>query len=371
MTTPAPAIFWDRTRRSTDQKCPRRRYWAFEHGGLGISPRQSAAALSFGIALHGVIEGTLLDDPARVGAALLAYQDEVATRYATHADAEVITRQHVGLLRGMQLGFTRLVLPALRAEYDIEVVEQSLAYAHAPGFRYGFKPDVILRRKDDGTFWYVDWKSTAKADNKWMKSWDRAIQLHLAAYAFEQVTGKPITGVIVQGFLKGRKEDDAYLASPLIGGWTRPEVPPMLPAQFAAKRPREWKGWRAISAFDLLGGQEEWFDLLGESLLSEFPRTAPIFLQRDIVESTFRQAAWREREIAAAKMTLLQSGVDARERDLLLERAFPQTFDACEPAWGEPCEYLHCCWTPEVAEDPLATGLFVPREPHHSTEFEE
>lgn len=364
---PQAAIFWDRTRRERDQKCARSRWHSFEAGGRGYSLRRQSPHLALGIALHGGIEGILRGDRGAVQEALFVYSCYLDSVWADHANKDAIIRERMGLLNGFLIGFERLVLPNLLLEYELVLVESSQVLDHN-GIRYGFKPDVILRRRADGTLWYIDWKSTAKVDRKWLASWHKAIQLHLAAYAYEQVLGERIEGVIVQGFLKGRLDDD-QLSSPLLNGWHKPADPPLLPALYAATRPKEWKGWKAINCWDM-GGQEAWFDLLGDQLLSQFPRTEPIFLEREIVESTLRQAAWREKEIAAAKSVLLGDSSEEVKQSLL-ERVFPQNFGQCEPAWGEPCDYCHLCWSPEIAEDPEGSGLFVPREPHHSTEYVE
>jgi hypothetical protein len=364
-----PLHFWSRTAREVDRRCQRERYHLTEVGGQGIVPAQTAEPLETGIDLHRGLERIHQGEDPQVVAddVFKAACPSIAERYADHPDLEVIVAERAFLLRGWMLGHARVVLPNLLSEFKIVSIEASTGWNHAPGLVFGFKPDLILERLDDGTLWYWEAKSTANTSAKWFKSWEFDLQVHLTALAYRELKGVPLAGTIIQGYAKGRKDyDTGHLSSPLIGGWMKPADPPLLPAQYALRRPQSWKGWKQVSVTDM--GQDQWFDLFSPAdLASEFPATAPIFLNEDLAFSALRQAEWREREIAASRLVLRDPSTPEGVKAAVVERVFPMT-GKCSPSWGEPCAYLRACWEPLVADDPLGSGVFIPREPHHEVE---
>jgi hypothetical protein len=132
------------------------------------------------------------------------------------------------------------------------------------------------------------------------------------------------------------------------------------------KRPKQWKGWRRIDVEqDYPGGQAAWVQAWGEEILQLFPQTQPILLNQEILDATLEQADWREREIAASRLVMLGDS-EERVKGAALNRFFPQNFKQCRPAWGFDCDFKRCCWQPEIGVDPVGSGLYEPRIPHHS-----
>jgi hypothetical protein len=54
--------------------------------------------------------------------------------------------------------------------------------------------------------------------------------------------------------------------------------------------------------------------------------------------------------------------------EVFLDERFPMHTRACD--YPTKCQYQDVCWNPTVGRDPLASGLFVPRQPHHELERE-
>ena len=67
-------------------------------------------------------------------------------------------------------------------------------------------------------------------------------------------------------------------------------------------------------------------------------------------------------------VTLAQKAIDTTDQevyDLVLAEFFPHIRKHCEFHFGGPCEYKDLCWKPEVASDPVGSGLYQIRMPHH------
>ena len=95
-----------------------------------------------------------------------------------------------------------------------------------------------------------------------------------------------------------------------------------------------------------------------EALLAEqFPRTPLIFPDDDLIDTFFKQRAMRQTEIEMAN-ELLKVAEDEDAKREILNVAYPQKFDACNPGWGKECVFRHICFGHNP--DPLTMG-YVPR----------
>lgn len=351
--------FIDRTRVTTDWKCPRARYWAFEYLGRGVSPARRALYFDIGDAVHKSLDalsrGEALDG---VCAVHLARFREMQSPHYTGELAWKLEEQ-VCLIEGMIRGWYRSVLPRLTEEFEVVAIEEEFVYEVAPGLTMGVKPDKLLRRRSDGTLWYRETKTLGYLGKDWSLQWQRAIQLHTTAFIVGAHLQEEVSGVIVEGLYKGY-DREGKATSPFAYGYARPGTirgPEIMP---------EWRaGCRKIPIWsDYPGGCRAWAASLPTEVLSnQFIETPPIFLQRRLVEAFLRQVAIREEVIrrAAEVDDDLQDGG-------LLDTVFPQHFSECAPAIGVPCAYADCCFNPVVGEDPVRSGLYTPRVPHHTTE---
>lgn len=57
------------------------------------------------------------------------------------------------------------------------------------------------------------------------------------------------------------------------------------------------------------------------------------------------------------------------KREELLDFFFPQHDNHCL-RYGSPCSFSEVCFNDMVGDDPLGSGLYQIRTPHHSTETE-
>jgi hypothetical protein len=247
------------------------------------------------------------------------------------------------------------------AEYPlILAVEQEMTYEYE-GIIFMAKPDLVAVDRE-GRVVYIEYKSTSSKREEWVNSWTTAVQLHSTSRAIERALKTEVDAVIVQGLYKGY-ESYGKQGSPFCYAYRRPGQPP-----FSKEDIRyDYKpGYQRHPVWQLEAGVAGWVEKMPETILADqFPRTPPILIDDDLVESFFRQRLMREREIDLANSMLAIPEADEESRRAVLDTSFPQRFDQCTPPYGAPCPYRQLCHG--HVPDPYKAG-FRPRQPHHTLE---
>jgi len=369
----------DRTRTTTDWTCKKERFYLTEYGGTGIVSAKGKTELDFGTDIH----DALAELARRVGAA------DVVGPLAREAYSRVRERETVALghQRATQLaaiaegalrGYVRCVWPQVLQLYDIVAVEQEVTYKLTDWLTFMARPDLILRSKADGTYWYWEYKTTGQRVEDWLKQWPKAVQVHSAIVAAESTMGLKIAGCIIQGLSKGYKYKDD-LRSPFCEGW-RYLGGSDVTYSYTYMRS---KGWERFATWDHPDGVAGWVEGMPPDLLSDqFPRTQPIFLRRDLSDRFFNQLVIREEKIKKGveyiRMLAKQAELDPTKQvevelsiQNIMDEVFPMTFAQCTGRYGKyDCSMLEACWNPRVGADPVGSGLYVPRTPHHQLEID-
>ena len=356
--------FTDRSRTELDWKCPRARYWSTEHGGIGLSPVADAPELVFGKALHEAFDrfarhvgpGTPIEALALpLRAELLR---DLAPLFPDFTRAQELAVIGEGLLRA----FALVTWPQLMRDYEVVSPEVEVTYPLSPSVTFMARPDLILRRRDDHTFWYIEYKTTSSNEDRWINAWLKAVQLHSGVFAARATLRLPIEGAIVVGLYKGYadRRREGQRRSPFAYCWRTDDVPGVLAPKIAYEARRQ-KGWFLAPTWDLPIPFATYVREMPEGLLREqLPQTPPIFLREDMVETFFAQRAMREERLAEWHA----AGAPASALDSL----FPQQFSQCSPGWGYSCAFADACWLPHIGAAPLESGSFVQRVPHHAPE---
>lgn len=367
MDSPKLIRLYDRSRVTTDWKCPRSRYWQYEYKGKGIVGGGLQLYLYMGSAIHDGLSALargvdidLIADAARkqMIEALLAHSNGEVEEFA-------FANEQAALVEGIIRGFHKYVWPSLIARYPrVLHVEEEMLLEH-DGLGFMSKPDLVLATEDGSEVVYVEYKSTASKKDDWINSWSTAVQLHSTIRAVEATTGVKINSVIVQGLYKG------YVSygkqnSPFCYCYKRNGNPPFTQDAVAF----EYKaGFKRFPVWELEGGVKGWIEGMPEDVLaSQFPQTPPIFVKDDLIDAFFLQRTVREKEIALALDWLEATEGDEEAQKMVMSTSFPQKFSECQPGWGSPCGYRLLCHGPQ--RDPLDSG-FVWREPHHLAEMEQ
>lgn len=359
----APLHYYTRSHRVRDEVCPRSRYWWSVYGGRGIERDGEAFELSFGTLVHTALAGLM--DPAGGQSLDELVSNGVESLGILLAGRDELTqREYQTLFEAFVRGFARVVRPRLLEQYEVVSIEREFTRDQGEGIRVGVKPDLILRRKFDGTLWYVEYKTTGNVKKEWLESWNTSVQLMAGAMLAGETLGEPVEGCIIQGLYKGYKYQ-GELRTPLVYRWRKPGLPGETD-EIVAERPTRWAGWHREGLWEGEGGVAAWIEQMPEEvLLGQFPQTPPIFLNKELVETWLRQSAIREGEIDA-----VQRGFDAGQEMApeTLDRTFPQYFSQCKSTWGRGCDFFDCCWFPHIGADPIGSGLYRERQFHHEGE---
>lgn len=326
----------DRTTITTDQECGEKRRWYKEEGGKGIVPLKEPIYYAQGSQLHHDLASSLL------GVSI----DGILTSIEWPSEATFEVKEPISRRIGMIMAFDKWVKPILLKDREVVMVEKELILDRSP-LQIACTADAVLGEPDRADLECLDFKSVAILGKGWFDHWRYAIQLHINMAAIEEELGRPCRRARIIGWFKG-KEEGALLRHPYVygysdglNGWSG-----------------DWKrDWTLRPVWEYNGASpiesiRNWVDLLGEEVaLNQFPFSAPVGFDPRLLDICVHERTEREREIAL--------GV-AR---------FEHSFERCRPTIGAVCPYLEACHNASIEADPIGSGLYVPRTPHHEVEL--
>lgn len=367
--------YFDTSRVAEDWRCPRARYWKYEHAGRGVVNLPTSFNLMLGIILHKGLEAVVAGKQhidGIVKTALVEFRKGATT---DHYEQLFLAEQQA-VLEGHLRGFHRHQWPQLQREFPgLFAIERevTLPLGEVPGFdpRTGepcraqlvfmAKPDLLLLDKSNRLV-YIEYKTTSSNKEQWLDSWIKAPQLHVYARAIEHSLGQLPEAMIIQGLYKGFYSHGKFNSN-LAYGYRRRGKP---------GKPDSWMfeylaGYRKAPSWDYPGGVKAYIEAMPEHVLAaQFIQTPPIYYDAGIAEAFFRQRRIREGRIAADAEVMMAQGWGPHDLPDLMDRTFPQTLSACTPGWGSICDYVGLCSGP-ARVDPLQVG-YEWRRPHHEPE---
>lgn len=341
-----------KSRSEVDQRCRRERFLSSIYGGHGIEPIIEPLELAFGNVIHHSI-GMNYRDAELAGHVARNLMLDYIERYLIQ---DPVKLEYPILAEALVFGFLHHVWPGMMEEYDVEAVEMKASYVDPKtGVRWRTRPDLLLRRKHDGSLWYWELKTHGVDPSSFTKMWARKAQLHLGALALEQEHGLQVEGIIVQGFHKGNKYKGS-LRSRLVGGYRRVAPPSVGRTTY---RLDHAKGFEWFLANEYPDGVQGWVAQIPRETVAEtFPVTPPIAPNWKWVAEFLESQGAREVEIARAVDSIDQA-TSMEELDKILNVSFPKNTEACEdPVRHTRCQYYDACWNPVVSRDPIASGLY-------------
>jgi hypothetical protein len=338
----------DRTSVEADETCGMKRWWFLHEEGRGIVLAAEPPPLRDGIAIHASL------------AALLESQELVLPEPPLDPDQDLWESwaRQVGWL----VAFHEWVWPQWFAPfYDIVDVEKELVIERE-GLWVAFTPDIVLRSRATNRLVVVDFKSVGMQGKEWHESWPFAVQLHLNQRGVAEEYQEPVSHAIVVGLTKGQPRD-GKLRHPYVWAYSDGE-----------NWSTDWrKNWDLRPLWEYgSGGAEgirEWVLRLGPDVgLSQFPVSVPIVEDRAMVEEWLEERAEREAEVSDFLTRRLT--MQPQEIAPVFKLVFPKRRIHCKKAMGGACPYLHACWNADIGNDPLGSGLYVRRIPHHDVEVD-
>jgi hypothetical protein len=333
----------DRTTITTDWTCQRARWWYKHEGGTGIVPAYEPEYFEDGRAIHEDMAAIAIDTP-------LADIISPVLERLVGADTQLL-RERLTRRVAWACGVSHYIEPLTRQTWRNHQCESELILDRSPLW-VACTPDRVLQHLDNPTvFVYREYKSVSMITGRWASHWRTAIQMHIGLKAYEEETGiKPAYGEVM-GLNKGQWKD-GYLHHPYVWAWTKGDE--WFP-EWAYGRERQ-------PVWDYPDGIEAWVLKCGEEVaMKQFPFSHPIYLNERLLDDLITSQTFRELQVSYI-------AAECQTDPLIRARVFPCNFERCEPVVGAPCVYLDACHNEEVNSDPLGSGLYIPRTPHHEME---
>lgn len=252
--------------------------------------------------------------------------------------------------------FGELIWPYLMEHFEVVKYEWEIILQRDPLW-IAIKPDLILRNKKTGKLIYIEYKTTATIQSGFATHWPYASQLHLGMKAVEEELGEKVDYAQVIGFYKGRY-GYGRLQNRLVWGYFNDTT-----QQWSGEYQRA-TGWRPRPVWEYDPGVQGWVSgVLSDQQRRElFVWSEPVYLDDRQLIHIVERRKYRQEEIERVK------GV-CGEDEILRNIHFEKRTTECKPIWGSECPYLACCFNKSVGDNPLKSGLFVPRTPHHEVEL--
>lgn len=421
-------ILTDRSRIEDHEKCPRRRYWRYHYGGKGL---EKAGDLKLdariGTGCHdGIEEGLQTVTTSMRSVVAEKAGDAFALDCCNVLSGVTLTdQQQHDIKEGSQIvtaltyAWLRTVAPRLLSEGEVLAIEKELTVdlpvATPDGstiVRLMTRPDIIWRRKSDGTIFIRNLKTTRRADVKFTEKWALDQQTlseplavdewlrHKDGYndavpalqPYEQVCG----GVIIDGLVTGEVLWDKYRSlfyhnNSLIYCWRSGDIGVGSKVEFYPKyewtctaphkfangrkceggRTHKLSGVTKVAVADAYpGGIISWIDYL----IANHPDVVAesVIELQPVIRSDYQIERWKRqvlpREVAISRWATQVNAAEPEQVDAALDAAFPMHTSNGNCLYPGKCFAFDLCHG-TAAADPLAAGYQF-RVPNHPQEKE-
>lgn len=413
------AITWltDRSRYETGTgRCPRQRYLGYHAGptGYGYVKRGESLPLATGIYTHVGCESLCAilmaqdrlptDEEVRVSIAhaLGQYEKKIIDRgfrgLLQSESSDFILREQMALVEGMIWAFRLLILPWLHHEFRLISVEKEESPYPLGDGSIGLmqRLDALGERRMTGALAYLDIKTTGRSSDQFSEEWEIKPQLALNTLGCLDRYGKEVSELFVIGLNKGyRKKGSDEITrqeSPFCYGYRRPANPPLAAEEWlpsyewidaSGQTKRAGRDYKKAPTFEYPnGGVEGWVKQLPESVLKkQVFLIGPLIRQTTQVEMLARQIAGEEEkwqkvlwDLYGVQQILIGAGTAPEQVQshpmfqAELDRLVPCSWN-CRPFGAKhQCEFVDLCMRQPGWEDPIASGKYAPRLPHHEPE---
>lgn len=348
----------DRSGAELDDKCGQAYFWNRKFGGIGIVPKEESKHLTVGALTHEDMHmAATMEDISETK--IKAIVDGILDGL-TAGEQELQQRMEMLYRRlGWFIAWLLFMEPAVRETYETITTEAEMVLDRDPLW-VSVTPDRIVRHRSSGHLEYWEYKTTISASTKWMMSWVYKIQLHLGIAVVQEELEKPVKHAHVIGLMKGTEDYNGNLRHPYVYAYHNTETQEWTHDYQKARS----AAWTKRGVWFYPDGLVAWVKKLGsEVALAQFPMSPPVALNADMLnEWTFRR-----------KMRLMRINRAPEHGGNLQEKMHWVTFEKkqnqCRPPFGDQCPYLQACWNAEIGKDPIGSGIYVKRQPHHQLEI--
>jgi hypothetical protein len=342
----------------------------------------------------------------------------ISASAATEAD-EWLWQEQSALVEGEVRAYARIPalfgkgLKHLLEQFDVLEVEREGEWELDANLVFMSRPDALLRSRADNSLYLLSYKTASQWDVRKARDAEHDMQGLSEGVEVERRLGERIMGIRYEYLLKGSRYQDRDLSarfgfnvwaqrSHLVrayqgdAGWCwsydfLKDDGSSSKLYYKAWRPRAvWeempiRNWIdmldastiAMSAYDPTVGMEPrevgWRSeaqaqgyTTTHPLDDIFPAPLTVYRSDDQLRDWIEQVEAQERRVAEA-VAEVAAAVDEGEKRSRLNVLFPMTRHACE--YPSTCSLSAVCWGGEdIRRDPLASGLYRPRQPHHAVE---
>lgn len=333
----------DRTSIEVDWECGMKYWWYKYAQGGGVVPAQTEEYFEVGRDIHTDTEGF----PKGM------HWSEILATLPTFESCEgdQFKLEQLARRRGWIIAFGHIIWPYITEHFTVYAIEKDLIFDRSPLW-VQVKPDLLLESKKTGELVYIEYKSSATIGPKFALHWPTAIQMHLGIKAAEEDCGRKVSYGHVIGFDKGGWR--GRLVHPFVWGYR---------SEKGEVKAKYTYGWDHYPAWEYEDHTKWVTDLCGEEVMREqFCWSEPIFYDERLIENVVKRRLAREKELALL-------APQCEENEELRNLTFEMRTTKCQPTFGSPCAYKACCFNATVGADPLKSGMYVKRVPHHELDL--
>lgn len=340
---------------------------------------------------------------------------------------ETITEQSI-LIAGLLWVVRIKYLPWLQQTYKIILVEQerlhverctcgagerSSVYAHTDqclAVALMLRNDMLGQHRVSGNLAYFEVKTTGWGGDAWVEQWETDPQLALGTIDLPEQYQKEVTELFIVGLHKGGRKRNPYnpedlmrrQQSALCYGYYKPGNPPLGADQWLPTwewtddtgqvrranktyqrrgvwklKESDWSTWRAYAEQDpTLAPEEFWVRTLPLSVVDKICFILGPMNRQDAqlqqVRANFvgEEDQWRQRLWELYELQQ-QHAWSSEEFQREFNRIVPKSWN-CRPFGKDAqCEHVAICHREEGWQDPIGSGRYVPRKPHHQPEVDQ
>lgn len=388
------------------------RYLGYHAGpdGYGLQREGLSVPLATGtythLALAGIVQACLDETggqgrcreetaEAIIAGVAEAYRAEAKQKlFAGTSTGERLVEEQVWLVQALVWGWYRVSLPEMLKGYEVVAIEREFEYEAAPGIVQMTRPDLVLRSRATKGLLLRDFKTASSINAGYVEEYRESVQMAAATKAVEAVLGEPVLMYEVDVLLKGGRRADynpdsgAYdgperQQSCLVYGYKRPGNPPLQEESWQpqwrylgadGKHHTLGRGWSKAPAWERWTPREWVLEQLPYELVAEqFVLIGPYRRQEHLIEQYFRgmvaeEGRWRGRlwDLYHAEQRF---GWESQNFQDLLSEVVPRSY-ACHGRYGASrCQFYDICFRNQGWDDPLGSGKYKPRVPHHEPEL--
>jgi hypothetical protein len=232
--------------------------------------------------------------------------------------------------------------------------------------------DAILKEKSSDSIYYKEYKTTSYGDARWSMYYEHNAQVMANLAGLEEALGIRPAGILIEGHVKGARRIDTAKTSPFTGMPIQDS-----PLCYTYDRggvgnySTEWRsGAVRRGVWETGFTPRQWVAtfLSEEECRGLFVQLPPISPDPFHVERWRRQKVAQEGRINDGLALLTEPSLTEAEKTSVLDRVFPLYEQSCI-RYGRKCSHWEICHDRAVAMDPVSTGNYIERIPHHQAEL--